>query len=117
MSYEGFEEYLCEEGHLTTCDTMSDIPLLCEAGVNIASICGKRIVWNRSIDTTNGYDEDDMNMNKDKLEVAVGAIYQTYSSCNHMELVSDIRYKIPREQGYLIPDEEGNVYQFQENKS
>lgn len=51
MSYEGYEEYLCEDGHYFAVDSYD----------NNGSVphcdCGKRAEWWHSVDQTNGYDE------------------------------------------------------------
>ena len=56
MSYEGFEEYLCEDGHYTTQDAMAWMHGC--GGSEICSVCQKRIAWSHAVDETNGYDED-----------------------------------------------------------
>lgn len=52
MSYEGYEEYLCENGHYTTvqCYDFADCS-------NCS--CGAKFVCQHSVDQTNGYDEED----------------------------------------------------------
>jgi hypothetical protein len=47
MSYEGFEQYLCENGHYHTFDAYEDVPKSCP-------FCDKRWAWRHSVDQTNG---------------------------------------------------------------
>ena len=50
MSYEGYEQFICEDGHYTVMGPhYFDIP---------ACDCGKRMKWNCSVDITNGFEED-----------------------------------------------------------
>lgn len=51
MSYEGFVEFLCEQGHYHTCDCNDSYPKTCE-------VCGGSINYRHSVDTTNGYNEE-----------------------------------------------------------
>lgn len=51
MSYEGYEEWLCNKGHYTTTDCSESAPVVCK-------ICGEGYKWRHSVDVTNGYDEE-----------------------------------------------------------
>jgi hypothetical protein len=56
MSYEGYEEFLCPNGHYFSYDAMymrdgHDGPLLCPH-------CQQSPVWTRSVDVTNGVDPE-----------------------------------------------------------
>jgi len=46
MSYEGYEQKLCSEGHLCVHD--------CYDTVSVCPRCGKEFVWHHSVDITNG---------------------------------------------------------------
>lgn len=54
MSYEGYTEYLCENGHYCTADTCDDDPDVCP-------ICDSKLQYFHMVDLTNG--EDDTNPN------------------------------------------------------
>jgi DNA-directed RNA polymerase subunit RPC12/RpoP len=51
MSYEGYEEYLCEKGHYINHDIHDEHPEVCEH-------CGSKWVFWHPVDQTNGYEED-----------------------------------------------------------
>ena len=53
MSYEGFVQALCENGH----DCSGDCYLF--SRYNPCSKCGGEIVWENSVDTTNGFNPED----------------------------------------------------------
>ena len=85
MSYEGYTEALCEDGHYHTWDAYWDPPALCIE-------CGKSLVWFNEVDQTNG-DGEDM---KAKLEVLEEAKVETCPTCHHKNEVAEVRYKIPK---------------------
>ena len=47
MSFEGFNEYLCENGHYFSCDVFMDQPVQCP-------VCRARLKYSRMVDQTNG---------------------------------------------------------------
>lgn len=51
MSYEGYSEYLCENGHYTACDVTVDEPATCW-------FCGARWQFYHAVDQTNGIEEE-----------------------------------------------------------
>jgi hypothetical protein len=51
MSYEGYDEYLCANGHYGAFDVYQDTPKECR--------CGAAWAWYHSVDQTNGWDESD----------------------------------------------------------
>lgn len=51
MSYEGFREHLCTNGHYSECDCYDRITQCPVEG------CGAEIQYEHGVDTTNGYDE------------------------------------------------------------
>ena len=51
MSYEGYEEFICETGHYFTEDCYAPNPRKC-------IFCDSKIEWCNSVDQTNGIDED-----------------------------------------------------------
>ncbi len=50
MSYEGYERFLCANGHLATFDCY-DLP---SSSHWLCGICGSGIVWSEAVDETNG---------------------------------------------------------------
>lgn len=63
MSYEGSEYFLCEKGHLNCFDAYS------EEEESLCRYCGSRLVWNQSVDYTNGTDITDPHTYLRDLEV------------------------------------------------
>lgn len=57
MSYEGYVEYLCSKGHLSSLD----VYFYDDLEHNCCQDCGEDFVFQHSVDQTNGieYDEDD----------------------------------------------------------
>ena len=53
MSFEGYEQVLCENGHLIHFDVMETF---CNDSIQdrVCSICGEKYVWFNVVDTTNG---------------------------------------------------------------
>lgn len=49
MSYEGYREHLCPNGHKGACDAYDRDPIACPE-------CGERWIKIRSVDQTNGRD-------------------------------------------------------------
>lgn len=49
MSYEGYTEWKCRDGHIDANDVYCDAPTVCRK-------CGSFFVKRRSIDQTNGHD-------------------------------------------------------------
>lgn len=92
MSYEGYDEGLCEDGHYHSWDCWDDPPAKCLARTT-EGVCGKELVWSHSVDQTNGEGEVAI------LEVLEEAKTKTCPTCNHQEVVADYRYKIPENCG------------------
>lgn len=49
MSYEGYREYKCSNGHIDAANVYDREPIACRT-------CGERYVRIRSVDQTNGHD-------------------------------------------------------------
>lgn len=63
MSYEGYEEFICKNGHYNTLDVNyftygSDDPKI-QKEMEFCPCCGEKYKWQCSVDQTNGYYEDD----------------------------------------------------------
>lgn len=96
MSYEGYVEGLCEDGHYHSWDCWDDPPLQCNAPTGKNTMCGKTWVWSNPVDQTNGSGEEF----EAKLEVFEEVKTETCPTCNHTEIVAAIRYKIPEDCGH-----------------
>ncbi len=129
MSYEGYTQYLCENGHSLTRDCMESNPKVC-------SYCEARVVWANGVDQTNGslhqfdltdeqwgdlddeYTDDEWNDllyckgcehcdngridGYVELEEVRPAAYCTCRSCGHRHEASPTVYKIPTDKGRRI---------------
>lgn len=51
MSYEGYEEYLCKNGHYSSCDCYCSVPK--------CPYCGSKFEFWHPVDQTNGAVEED----------------------------------------------------------
>jgi hypothetical protein len=59
MSYEGFTEYLCEDGHLSAKELFESYGATQEEIINHHTCeCGKLFKWRWEVDLTNGFLED-----------------------------------------------------------
>lgn len=56
MSYEGYEEFICEKGHYHTSDALYESYV--EQTKNCPQ-CGGKMEWWNSVDQTNGYYAED----------------------------------------------------------
>lgn len=95
MSYEGYEQFLCSNGHYMTADAYADPIQVCK--------CGAKVVWWNSVDITNGtYDEDGNRIDGYvELQVKQSAVYEECPCCHHRELKSEETYHIPTDKGHL----------------
>jgi hypothetical protein len=109
MSYEGRDEMLCEDGHLSFFDAMSS-PMGMYGDKTSTCHCGKKYVWYTAIDETNGAycqlhndsstcyeDKDDCVLaypGEVELEIDTPAISEV---CNlgHTHITKEETYKIP----------------------
>jgi hypothetical protein len=92
MSYEGFEQLLCENGHYWVVDAYDlsfDLSEKC-------SVCGAGVAWYNGVDQTNceevGYVE---------LELLNEATYCT-CQCGHKHQLTPPTYKMPEGIGYKV---------------
>ena len=101
MSYEGYRQILCENGHYYEEDVCAaqwgDVePWKC-------TVCGAKEAWDNSVNTTNGsYDVADDGSETMvridgfvELEVAKPATYCECSSCGNKHVVCPETFKIP----------------------
>jgi len=101
MSYEGYRQILCKNGHCSTEDAHvsyyddTAYPWIC-------SICGAEEAWSNGVDTTNGsYDfNPDTQQNERidgfvELEIDQPAQFCKCASCGHEHVVTPATYKVP----------------------
>lgn len=86
MSYEGYEQYLCENGHYWEegCSYGNEDPIPC-------ADCGKPPVWVHSVDTTNDEGEPVV------LKLKTPSKLETCPTCQHTKEVTPETYEIPPE--------------------
>ena len=99
MSYEGYSQFVCAQGHAWDVDAMELMyggdehlqPKMCP-------FCGSPAVWENSVDQTNGYEEDNPASIPAKLEVDRPAVVEV---CNlgHTHTLTRETYKIPADKG------------------
>ena len=85
MSYEGYEQHLCANGHLFTLDAHDPSERKC--------YCGAESVWENDVDQTNCESYGYIDMEQFLIEPA------KYQKCNlgHSHLISKEVYRIPSE--------------------
>lgn len=126
MSYEGYEQLLCKNGHYDTADCWYNDLQPCR-------VCGEKIVWINSVDETNGSFCGECNPQgsfytaaeidgsfcgecKDgceycdngridgyvELEIEQEETYETCACCGHSKVIEERRYKIPEGKGERV---------------
>jgi len=100
MSYEGYDQVLCEKGHLSTfdCWVAWQNNLICR--------CGAKLVWWNPVNETNGSFDTDENGHEVRIDGYVDLeILKEGDRCPHCRFtIGDITYKIPHDAGHKIPD-------------
>lgn len=96
MSYEGFSQLLCKNGHywevdcneLTYLDSFEEYPR--------CPICGEQIVWENMVDLTNGSYDDEGNRIDGFIELeTLREQIVICPECKKMHICSCSKYKIP----------------------
>lgn len=98
MSYEGYTQFLCSNGHEFFLDAY-------EEDIEECPVCKAPPVWAYGVDQTNGCFHDISLMNTDGslyccpvvLEVKEEAVYSTCQHCKHVHLERERTYKLPKE--------------------
>lgn len=97
MSYEGWTQVLCKNGHEFSIGQYEDR--------HPCPHCGAEIVWSHEVDLTNGCEPDCKLYDKKcyahplELEIATPAVYEHCPTCQHKRVVFVQIYKIPAESG------------------
>jgi len=105
MSFEGYFQCLCEDGHENTHDVYEwyDVNEF-EQECSISG-CKKKIAWWTIIDETNGADEESGEGIAVVFEELIPADNCKCQKCGHEHLASPMRYKFPcHSVGHLRPD-------------
>lgn len=90
MSYEGYTEHLCSQGHYSTCDAYAE-NLSCP-------ICNAEIVWTHGVDQTN----DSGNPALPKLRVKKKEVFKFCKHCGSKTFLTHKQYYIPRKIGHRV---------------
>jgi len=91
MSYEGYSQYLCENGHETVIDAMEEC---FGEDLKICPRCSKPIVWRNCVDTTNGsWDEK----TDERIDGYVELEIKNQIRCDKCNSILGTTYKIPKE--------------------
>jgi hypothetical protein len=91
MSFEGYVEYLCEDGHYNRLDAS----YLWDMHTPTCTYCARPVAWSRVVDETNGIDFDDPStLPYAALEVLTPERTER-CSLGHMHVTAPARYRIP----------------------
>ena len=96
MSFEGFYQIICENGHYDTEDCfVFDINNNCK-------ICNGKIIWWNLVDYTNGsHDEDGKRIDGFVKLCCTNVQECTCPTCGHVNN-DNLKFKIPKNVGHLI---------------
>lgn len=87
MSYEGYSQFLCKNGHYWTVDcNLADYDRECPT-------CFEPVFWENMVNETNGTHEDDGTRIDGYIELEVDKEIK----CTCGECIKEITYKIPKE--------------------
>lgn len=92
MSYEGYVEGLCKNGHRAVWDAYEDVPEKCKAVLD-GKPCEAAIVFENDIDDTN-CDMAGAITNWERFIVSPLEL-GTCDHCKHTHVQNDIRYRVP----------------------
>lgn len=86
MSFEGYYQLLCKNGHTTSIDCyVHDDEMKCH--------CGENFVWKNLVDVTNGSFDEEGNRIDGYVELEV----ESQNICGCCDSVLETKYKIPNE--------------------
>lgn len=84
MSWEGYHQRLCSNGHYWTVDGYLSEPEECR-------VCGEKFVWENIVDTTNGSYDD----NGERIDGFIELEIKEERKCEHCGSILGMIYKIP----------------------
>lgn len=87
MSYEGYTQTLCINGHYKEIDCNDNIEKYCKK-------CKKELVWFNSVDLTNG----SYNQKGKRIDGYINLKVSKRIVCKHCKTALDIIYKIPKKE-------------------
>ena len=95
MSYEGYVEKLCKNGHVDSFDAYDEPDDKC-------STCDAPWAWTHRVDLTNGSDPNDPSTIMAPLEVDQESVWEECHCCGNKKLISERTYKIPTNIGEML---------------
>lgn len=109
MSYEGYEQLLCANGHAWAIDAYADAfeddnyhPRKCHD-------CGGMAVWGNSVDETNGVNPDtDEGEGYVPLKMKTDIVYEECFHCKHSKIIANETFEIPSDKGVHYDTENTN---------
>ena len=94
MSYEGYDQVLCENGHYHTYDCWE----FWTSEGWVCPNCGAKAVWSNMVDVTNGsWDEE----THERIDGFVELQLLDECKCGHCGSILEVRYKIPTEEDMI----------------
>jgi len=94
MSYEGYEQVLCANGHLWIEDALKAT----HEGYDLCQVCKAMPVWSNSVDQTNCDPEVEKTM-RVELTVQTPTEVKTCGECGHVLTWKEGTYVIPTDRG------------------
>lgn len=105
MSYEGYEQYLCTNGHYWTLDAITSRYGSYPKEMYQCTFCKAPAVWMNDVDQTNGCDDSHPEC-CDYVTLEVDMPVETHAcSCGNVHAVKPPTYKIPVDKGRMIQEE------------
>lgn len=108
MSYEGYEQLLCANGHARSVNAMETMYGDFDVSTWKCS-CGAGLAWFNCVDQTNGSFHTCSTTGKQvrtdghiELEVDKSAVTKTCECCGHTAIVEEETFKIPLEGGHRV---------------
>jgi len=100
MSFEGYAQILCKNGHYSNCDIYDPIQPTDKEWE--CTICGEKCAWTHIVDTTNGsHDEDGKRIDGYvELKQEEPPVYCTCEDCGDRHVIKAAIYKIPKKTGH-----------------
>ncbi len=105
MSFEGYYQLVCENGHLDSCDALMADPFEEYECLD----CKAPLAWWNLVDETNGSHMDGKRIDGYiDLEEDVPAKTEICKCCGHVKTLEEETYKIPEKGGHRVihPDKE-----------
>jgi len=87
MSYEGYSQYLCRNGHKTIIDSLEELPKHCD--------CGKEFIFSWQVNQTNGDELHNALTMEYPFDVLEERKYVTCKSCGSLVETKEPRFKVP----------------------